>query len=147
LQDFQGTWRAVWLAEDGRRRTRDEIKRTRLTLSGDRYTLRLGGYEFHGTITGVDPGTSRGAIDFVVGGGQNGEGRRCLGLYVLEGDEFTVCVAPPGQERPTAFESRLGSGHWLYLLKRCPPAGTRPAGKVLRRLAASAPPPRGASIR
>jgi uncharacterized protein (TIGR03067 family) len=132
LQDFQGTWRAVWLAEDGRRRTADEVKGTRLTISGDRYTLHLGDYECHGTITGVNPGKNRGAVDFVADERPDGGGRRFLGLYVLEGDEFTVCVAPPGKERPTAFECRPGSGHWLYLLRRLAPSRVCPAEEALR---------------
>jgi uncharacterized protein (TIGR03067 family) len=132
LQDFQGTWRAVSLTDDGRKRTAEEVSVTRVRIFGDRYTLHLGGYKSYGTITGVNPGKNRGAVDFVADEVRDGGGRRFLGLYVLEGDEFTVCVAPPGKERPTAFECRPGSGHWLYLLRRLAPSRVRPAEAALR---------------
>jgi uncharacterized protein (TIGR03067 family) len=131
-QDFQGIWRAVSLTDDGRKRTAEEVRVTRGRISTDRYTLHLGGCEFHGTITDVEPGKDRGAVDFVADEGQGGGGRRFLGLYVLEGDEFTVCVAPPGKERPTTFECRPGSGHRLYLLRRLTPSRVRPADEALR---------------
>lgn len=130
LKDFQGTWQAVWLAEDGRKRTAEEVKATRLTISGNSYTLQLGGYEFHGTITGIDPTRSCGAVDFLGAAGSRGAGRRYRGLYVLEDDELTVCVAPPDKERPPAFQSKPGSGHRLYLLKRSTGSRLRPVEEV-----------------
>jgi uncharacterized protein (TIGR03067 family) len=130
LQDFQGLWEAVWLAEDGRKRDPDEVKSTRLMIAGDRYTLYLGGYEWHGVITRINTARNCGAIDFLSAGGPRGEGTSFLGLYILEDDELTVCVAPPGKERPKGFDSKRGSGHWLYLLKRHAPARARPVEQV-----------------
>jgi uncharacterized protein (TIGR03067 family) len=124
-QDFQGTWQAVWRAEDGRKATAEEVRDTRLTISGDRYALRLGGYDFRGTVSGVDLARRRGVIDFVADG--PGDGRQaCLGIYVLADDELSICVAPPGGERPTSFVARLGSGHALYLLRRSVPSAIHP---------------------
>ena len=117
LQDFQGTWQAVWLAADGRKRTAAEAGRTRLTIAGDGYTLRLGEVVSHGVIAGIDPTRSHGAVDFVPAG-RDGSGGRSLGLYALGDDELAVCVAAPGEGRPTSFAPRRGGGHSLYLLKR-----------------------------
>lgn len=125
LRDFQGTWQAAFVVEDGRRRDAEAVHGTQLTISGNRYTLHLGGYDFHGTITGIDPTHNHGPIDFVADGRDGG--RRWLGVYVLEDRELTVCVAPPGRERPASFTPRRGGGHWLYLLKRCAPAERPPA--------------------
>jgi uncharacterized protein (TIGR03067 family) len=125
LRDFQGTWWAVWLAEDGRRMTADEVKRTRLTISGERFTFHLADYDLHGVIAGIDPTRTHGAVDFVADG-PGATGKTSLGLYLLEGDELNVCVAPPGRERPTSFAHQRGSGHSLYLLRRFVPSRVRP---------------------
>jgi uncharacterized protein (TIGR03067 family) len=116
-QDFQGTWQALWLAQDGRKMTAEEVHDTRLLVSGDRYTLHRGGHDFRGTISRVDRTGRAGVVDFVAD--EPGDGQRpWLGIYLLGDDELSVCVAPPDQDRPTSFTARRGSGHSLYLLKR-----------------------------
>jgi uncharacterized protein (TIGR03067 family) len=125
LQDFQGTWQAVWLAQDGRKMSAEEVGRTSLTISGDRYTFHLGDADWSGTIDTAERTRKRGAVDFVAEG-PRAAGTTCLGIYVLGDDELSVCVSPPGRERPTSFAPRRGSGRSLYLLSRCVPSGVRP---------------------
>jgi uncharacterized protein (TIGR03067 family) len=118
LQDFQGTWQAVWLAADGRKMPAAEIGRTRLTIAGDRYTFHFVDHEWSGAIDRVDrTGKNRGPVDFVAEVGK-GKAEKFLGIYLVADDELTFCVAPAGQERPTSFSPRRGSGHRLYLLKK-----------------------------
>lgn len=131
LHDFQGTWQALLLVDDGRKRDAEDVRRTRVTVTGNRYTLQLGGYALHGVITGIDPARNHGAVDFVAEG-HDDAGRKSLGVYVLEDDELTVCVAAPGRGRPTSFAPRRGSGHSLFLLRRCAPSGLRPVEEALR---------------
>jgi uncharacterized protein (TIGR03067 family) len=130
LQDFQGTWQALWRAEDGRQVSGAEVKRTRLTLSGDRYTFHLGDYDLHGVIGRIDRTRNRGAVDFVAEG-PRAAGKTCLGIYLLQGDKLAVCVAPPGWERPRSFAPRRVSGHSLYLLERYVPSGVRPVEEAM----------------
>jgi uncharacterized protein (TIGR03067 family) len=130
LQDFQGTWQGVWLAADGRKMTAEEVKRTSLTISGDRYTFLLAGDTFHGIISKTERTRNLGVVDFVAEGSR-AAGKTCLGIYLLADDELTVCVASPGQERPTSFAPRRGSGHSLYLLRRYVPSRVRPVEKAV----------------
>ena len=99
--------------------------RTGLTISGDRYTFHLADLDLHGTIGRIDRTRNHGPVDFV-SDGPEGAGKTCLGVYVLEDDELNVCVAPAGNERPTSFAPKPGSGHSLYLLRRCVPSRVRP---------------------
>ncbi len=123
--DFQGTWQAVWLAQDGRKMTAEEVTDTTLTILGDRYTLRRGGHAFHGTISRVDRTRRGGAVDFLADEPAE-SGRTWPGIYVLNDDELNICVAPPGGERPTSFAARRGSSDSLYLFRRQVAAATRP---------------------
>jgi uncharacterized protein (TIGR03067 family) len=41
-----------------------------------------------------------------------------LGIYTLEGDEFTVCSGGPGNERPAEFKAGEGGPPQLFTLKR-----------------------------
>jgi uncharacterized protein (TIGR03067 family) len=129
LQDFQGTWRAVWLAQDGRKRSAAEARRTNLTVAGKRYTFRLGDAVWSGTIAKADRWGNCGAVDFIAEG-QATAGKTCLGIYVLGDGELSVCVAPPGRERPTSFAPRPGGGHSLYLLSRSKPSKERPVAEA-----------------
>jgi uncharacterized protein (TIGR03067 family) len=45
------------------------------------------------------------------------KGKKQLGIYRLEGDKLTICVARIDKERPKKFESEKGSGNLLLTLK------------------------------
>jgi uncharacterized protein (TIGR03067 family) len=124
LQDLQGTWLAVWLAQNGRKIIPEQVRRTSVTVSGNRYTLHLGDDHRSGTIDRIHRIRNRGSVDFIADGAQ-AAGKRYLGIFVLEDDELSVCVAPAGRERPLSFARRPGSGHSLYLLKRFVPSRIR----------------------
>ena len=40
------------------------------------------------------------------------------GIYAIEGDVLTYCIAGPGQQRPTEFATKKGDGRTLVVLKR-----------------------------
>ena len=48
------------------------------------------------------------------------KGKTYPGIVKVERDLQTVCFAPPGKQRPTAFESKPGSGNLLQVWKRKP---------------------------
>lgn len=130
LQDFQGVWQAVWLAAKDRKLTPEEVKKTSLTISGNRYTFHLANYTLHGIIGRIDRTRHSGAVDFIAEGSRS-IGKTCLGIYLLEDDELSVCVAPPDRERPTSFAPQRGSGHSVYLLRRYVPARVQPVEEAV----------------
>ena len=46
------------------------------------------------------------------------KGKTTLGIYKLEGDEFTVCFAPPDKDRPKEFTTKSGTGVLVHVWKR-----------------------------
>jgi uncharacterized protein (TIGR03067 family) len=121
LQNIQGEWQAVWLEDDGRQIPASKVKKTTVTITGDSYTLHQEDQDFSGVITRIDPSENPPTIDFLRARGLDRPSKSYQGIYLLEGDEFSVCVAPPGKPRPMDFDSRRGSGYWLYLLRRVIP--------------------------
>jgi RNA polymerase sigma factor (sigma-70 family) len=47
-----------------------------------------------------------------------GAGQRAEGIYSLSGDTLRICVSRKKGERPTAFESKKGSGNILWIFQR-----------------------------
>jgi uncharacterized protein (TIGR03067 family) len=121
LENIQGEWQAIWLEDDGRKIPAPKVKQTTATISGTSYTLHQGDQDFSGFITSIDPSQNPATIDFLRARGANDPGQSYRGIYLLEGDELSICVAPPGKARPMDFDSRRGSGYWLYLVRRVIP--------------------------
>jgi uncharacterized protein (TIGR03067 family) len=46
------------------------------------------------------------------------KGQISLGIYEIAGDDYKVCFAPPGKDRPKEFSSKPGSGYILQVWKR-----------------------------
>lgn len=46
------------------------------------------------------------------------DGNEIHGIYKIEGDMLTSCVAEIGKERPKEFASTPGSGHTLRVFRR-----------------------------
>jgi len=61
----------------------------------------------------IDPTTTPRSVTDTIG-----EGRQIRGIYKLEGDSLTSCVARIGEDRPGEFDSKPGSGHTLRVFRR-----------------------------
>ncbi len=118
---LEGAWMAVLVEEDGRTLSEHETRKVWLMIRGVEYDLGVGSHHFRGVIDGFLPERESGPIDFVRTEGPAGTTGRYAGLFLLEENELTVCVALPGQERPEKFATCPGSGQRLYCLKRVAP--------------------------
>ena len=65
----------------------------------------------------MDPTQKTKTVDVEVIEGDD-KGKTLLAIYRCEGDQFTVCVANSGKDRPTAFSTEADSGRSLMTYTR-----------------------------
>ena len=116
LDKLNGTWKGVSVVEDGKEMPKAEAEAVRLTVTGEKYMLKLRDQDIEGTHK-LDPTKKPKQIEAVRTKGPE-KGQKMVGIYELDGDTFKVCFAAPGKDRPTEFKSAAGSGHRLLVLKR-----------------------------
>jgi len=117
LKKLEGTWATVSIEAAGQKLTdEDKIKTRKLTMKGEKYTLKVGDETVQGTIE-INPTKKPKTIDVKPDSGSN-KGKTLLGIYELDGDNLKICLAAPGKERPTAFGTAPEIGQQLVVYKR-----------------------------
>jgi uncharacterized protein (TIGR03067 family) len=116
LKKLEGNWVMVSGEEKGKKLPEDAVKNAKLTIKGDKHTVKVGEESFVGTHK-LDPSAKPKAIDATDTEGTF-KGKTTLGIYKLEGDKFTVCFAPPDKDRPKEFSTKSGTGQFIHVWKR-----------------------------
>jgi uncharacterized protein (TIGR03067 family) len=130
---FTGTWRFVSIEAEGQRLQEKHFQHSRLIIEGGHFTIQQGKVTYKGTFK-VDLTNKPKQIDVTFADGPD-RGKTARGIYELDGDTYKVCIGYVGKGRPTAFESKPGSGHVLEVLKReKAPSGEDVAKKELAKL-------------
>jgi uncharacterized protein (TIGR03067 family) len=111
LKKLDGTWKLVSGEADGQVFGDDDLKGASLVMNGNKHMAKVADQTFDGTHK-VDPTKKPKTIDSTDGD------NTMLGIYRLDGDELTICVAGAGKDRPTEFTGKAGSGQVLLVWKR-----------------------------
>jgi uncharacterized protein (TIGR03067 family) len=115
---LQGTWKIETFSADGMKASADFVKQVTFVIKDNKYTLTINGKEAETGTIKLDPSKKPKTIDFDITGG-NDKGKKQPGIYTLEGDTFTFCMAHPGEtDRPTKLESTKESKTILSVMKR-----------------------------
>jgi uncharacterized protein (TIGR03067 family) len=120
LKKLEGTWVTVSADLDGDS-LNELVKGLTFTVKGDAITI-AGSKEIlklysKGTFK-LYPDTKPKSLDFKVGGGDQA-GKVVEAIYEFtKDDELRICANLIGKERPTAFESKEGTGNLLIVVKR-----------------------------
>lgn len=121
LERHQGTWRTSSSIYNGQAAPEDLVRSITRTVEKDHVVWKRDGKSFAGTRIELDPSRDPKTIDVIPDGGKDC-GERVLGIYKLEQDRLTICMAAPGKPRPVAFAADKGSGSTLRTFIREKPS-------------------------
>jgi uncharacterized protein (TIGR03067 family) len=107
---MQGDWNCDKMVRDGMAFPDDAAQALFRNVKGDAYTIhRFRTKAGSGTFK-LDASKTPKQIDMTPDGGKAGT---IEGIYKFDGDKLVMCYAGPKGKRPTAFESKEGSGATL----------------------------------
>jgi uncharacterized protein (TIGR03067 family) len=115
LKKLEGTWSMVSGEAKGEKLPESTIKSAKLTIGGDKHTVKVGEDTIIGTHK-LDATTKPKSIDAMDTEGPF-KGKTTFGIYKVEKGVFTVCFAPPGKDRPKEFTTKSGTGELLHVWK------------------------------
>jgi uncharacterized protein (TIGR03067 family) len=120
FKKLDGTWAVDSFTADGNKQADDDVKKFRLILEGNKYTLKQEDTVVSKGTFKIDPAKKPKTIDVTPTEG-DGQGSGMLGIYEIDGDTYRVCYAQAGKDRPTKFASEVGSEHFFFVFKRVKP--------------------------
>jgi uncharacterized protein (TIGR03067 family) len=120
LKKFEGTWVMVSGEKEGKKIAAKHVKRSKITWKGTKvavFTPHQSKETIRGEIT-LDPDRTPRQMDWVRSAGPH-KGETMRGIYeFIADDQYRICFALPGKERPARFTTTPGSGHTLHVWKR-----------------------------
>ncbi len=128
LDRLQGTWRVTALETDGNEMAAAAFEDATITVRGSEFSSRGMGDDYSGTIELIADKKLK-AFDLVFTAGPPA-GTRNRGIYALESDTWTICLATRGDARPRRFATKPDSGLALETLVRGTPPRHRTPSAV-----------------
>jgi uncharacterized protein (TIGR03067 family) len=113
-RDFEGTWQLVSAITDGKPTPADIVSKIHVVIKDGKHSVYFKEEVLaHQIPFKVDTTrTPFEATDTLP------DGKVIKGIYKLDDNTLTSCVAQPGKDRPTEFASKPGTGHTLRTFKR-----------------------------
>jgi uncharacterized protein (TIGR03067 family) len=120
LKQFVGDWVMVSGEREGQKLPDEQVKASKITWK-DKDVVVVTPHQSKDPIKGtttVDPTKSPKQMDWVRSAGPDA-GKTFQAIYEFIGpDQYRVCFAPAGKDRPKEFTTKAGTGHMLHVWKR-----------------------------
>jgi len=117
MKKLEGSWQLTSAVKDGKETPADVVKKIRVVIKGGKHSVYFADDVVAKEIPfAVDPSQNpKTTVDTLP------DGQEIKGIYKLDDDTLTSCVAEVGKDRPVEFVSKPGSGHTLRVFKRIKP--------------------------
>ncbi len=116
-ESLQGVWQPLTLVVSGKELPEKNVKEYAITIKDDRFIWRQGDKVIEEVTLVLDSSKDPKTIDLTPVRGPRKD-KPHPGLYAIQGDKLKICWAPPGKDRPGAFESNADSGVIFITLER-----------------------------
>jgi uncharacterized protein (TIGR03067 family) len=117
VKRIQGTWILLSIEKNGELVPAETLKGRMLTVKGDDAVLMQGEEVYSRSKQKLDATASPKQIDITQIEGKE-KGKVSKGIYLLEGDDLTICYVYPGDGRATDFKAGKDSGCILLKFRR-----------------------------
>jgi uncharacterized protein (TIGR03067 family) len=135
LDTLQGTWYVSALETNGEKMPASAFSGSTIVIKKQRFKSVAMGATYEGTLT-LDVSTTPKKFDLVFDKG-HAAGTRNVGIYKLNKDRWTICLATQGSKRPATFATRPGTGLALETFQRDKVVHGKADGRVRRPLPVS----------
>lgn len=116
LEILQGAWNIVELEVDGNKMPESMLGGSQIIVKGSKFDTVSMGASYSGVLT-LDELAKPKSFDLKFTDGPE-KGNTNLGIYKLDGDTWTLCLATRGKARPKTFATKTGTGIALETLQR-----------------------------
>lgn len=120
LQKLNGAWVMVSGERDGVKLADEHVKKSTIAWKGKDVVV-VTPHQSKEPITAavaLDPTKKPAEMEWTRTNGPDA-GKKMLAIYEFIGDDqYRICFAPGGKERPKDFSTKAGSGHMLHVWKR-----------------------------
>jgi uncharacterized protein (TIGR03067 family) len=118
LKKLQGKWLLAGQEHGGKKTPAKEILTITLEVSKTNFTTREGSdVKEDASVVHLEGKGKPAAIDLKITAGPDLD-KIVKGVWKLDGEGLTICIAEPGKDRPKAFAAREGTGHTLLTFRR-----------------------------
>src|SRR5215207_2546579 len=117
VKAFEGAWKFVSWEQNANELPQEFLDAAKWTVKDGKYTFSAGEQTEEGTIK-VDAEKKPATLDFEITAGMD-KGKTQVGIYKIEKEQITICLARPGEkDRPTEFSGAGDKGHILIVMKK-----------------------------